>query len=91
MPDFIFADFLTTGLVWWSYHPAVVTLTLAVAIVVCWLALVRWLENSRELTLVQRHRKAVQDEIDAAKREREADQRRRQMDAVARISDRRRG
>jgi len=40
---------------------------------------------------VQRHRKAVQDEIDAAKREREADQRRRQMDAVARISDRRRG
>ena len=91
MPDFVLTDFLTTGLVWWSDHPAVVTLTLAVAIVVCWLALVRWLENRNDFSLVQRHRKAVQDEIDAAKREAEAERRRRALDAVARISDRRRG
>lgn len=82
MPDFIFADFLASGVRWWARSPGVLSLALFIAAVVAWIALVRWIENRADLDFVQR-------EIDAAKREREAERRRRQMDAVTRISDRR--
>ena len=84
MPEFKFTEFLTTGLIWWSDSPGVITLCLLILAVVCWIALVRWLENRSDLNFVRK-------EIEAAKREVEAERKRRQMDAVARISDRRRG